>query len=57
MSSQITHRRDPETRCYVQIVSPEELRRILRDSGETLDPPSGFGPGDEWDVGVDEVTP
>lgn len=51
MSSQITHRIDPETRRYVQIVSPEELRRILTEDGETLDPPSGFGPGDEWDVG------
>lgn len=50
MGREITHRLDPETRVYVQIVSPRRLREILDQDGETYDPPSGFGPLDEWDV-------
>ena len=51
MTREITHRKDPETGNYTQIVSPERLREILDADGETHDPPSGFGPSDEWDVG------
>ena len=51
MSREVTHRRDPDTGLYRQIVSPERLREILRRDGDTLDPPAGFGAGDEWDVG------
>ena len=46
-----THRRDPDTGHYRQIVTPERLREILDEQGETYDPPSGFGPNDEWEVG------
>jgi hypothetical protein len=56
VSTQITHRIDPETRAMVQLVTPTELRRILRRSGDTLDRPRGFGPADEWDVGDERDT-
>lgn len=55
MPREITHRRDPDTGNYVQVVSPERLREILRADGDTLDPPSGFGPNDEWDVASDDA--
>jgi hypothetical protein len=50
MSREVTHRRDPDDGHMVQLVSPERLREILDADGETYDPPSGFGPDDEWDV-------
>lgn len=53
MSRETTHRQDPDTGHYVQIVSPARLREILDDDGEDYDPPSGFGPHDEWIVGED----
>jgi hypothetical protein len=34
----------------IQLVSPERLREILDEDGETYEPPSGFGDGDEWEV-------
>lgn len=49
-----THQRDPDTGHMRQIVSPERLREILDADGEDYSPPSGFGPGDEWDVGDTE---
>lgn len=55
MTRETTHRRNKDTGHYVQLVSPERLREILLADGETLDPPSGFGPEDEWDVGEDEL--
>ena len=45
---QVTHR--VVDGRYVQIVPPAELTRILREQGEDLSPPPGFGPEDEWDV-------
>ena len=54
MSAQITHRRDPDTGHMIQIVSPAELRRVLRADGDSLAPPRDFGPDDEWDVDSDE---
>jgi len=53
MSAEITHRLDPETRQYRQIVSPAHLRRILRRYGDDLARPQGFTDDDEWDVGED----
>jgi hypothetical protein len=47
---QITHITDQETGKIVQIVSPEQLRKVLKKSGETLDRPKDFGPEDEWYV-------
>ena len=35
---------------FRQVVSPERLREVLDQDGETTEPPPGFGPGDEWDV-------
>lgn len=49
--SQVTHVYDHETGRMRQIVPPETLRQILRDDGDTLDRPAGWGPDDEWDVG------
>jgi hypothetical protein len=51
--AQVTHRIDPETNHMIQIVSPEELRRILRADGDTLEKPSDFGADDEWDTAED----
>lgn len=48
--SETTHRRDPDTGYYIQVVSPARLREILDDAGEDYTPPSGFGDEDEWDV-------
>lgn len=50
MSGEVTHRQDPETGRYVQIVTPSRLREILDADGETYDRPSGFGDDDEWSV-------
>jgi hypothetical protein len=50
MAREITHRVDRETRHAVQLVSPERLREILDEDGETYDRPKHFGPDDEWDV-------
>lgn len=47
---EITHRRDPDTGHYVQVVTPARLREILHADGETHDRPKHFGPDDEWDV-------
>jgi hypothetical protein len=52
VSAQVTHVRDDDGR-YRQIVSPAELRRILRRDGESLARPSDFGDTDEWDVDSD----
>lgn len=52
---EITHRRDPVTGHMIQIVSPERLREILLSDGDSLEPPSGFGPDDEWDAGEEET--
>lgn len=35
----------------MQVVSPDRLREILDADGDDYEPPSGFGPDDEWDVG------
>jgi len=48
----ITHEFDPEIGHFVQVVSPEELRRVLDADGEDYSRPSNFGPEDEWDVGL-----
>lgn len=45
---EITHQTCPYTGNLVQIVSPEDLLRILRRQGESLDRPKDFRPGDEW---------
>lgn len=50
MRGETTHRRDPDTGYYVQVVSSERLREILDADGEDYSPPSGFGPEDQWDV-------
>jgi hypothetical protein len=50
MGQQITHRRDPDTGRMVQIVSPRDLRRILRRNGESTERPKDFRPDDEWNV-------
>lgn len=50
MSREITHRKDPDTGYLVQIVSPERLREILDEDGDSYDRPSWFGPEDQWDV-------
>lgn len=50
MPREITHRYNPETRNYVQVVTPERLREILDADGEDYSRPSGFGPKDQWDV-------
>lgn len=47
---EITHRLDPDTNRYVQVVTPARLREILDDAGEDYTPPSGFCDADEWDV-------
>lgn len=47
--SQITHTPD-ENGILRQVVSPEELRRILDEDGETYDKPDHFGNEDEWDI-------
>jgi len=49
-ASEITHRYDKDLGRMVQIVSPERLRRILDEEGSDYDPPSDFGPEDEWEV-------
>lgn len=49
--AQITHRIDPETSRMVQIVSADELRKVLDESGDDYSRPRDFGPDDEWDVG------
>lgn len=50
MSREVTHRVDRETGHVVQLVSPERLREILDEDGDTYDRPSDFGPDDEWEV-------
>lgn len=57
MSAQVTHRRDPDTGAMVQIVSPAELRRVLRRDGDSLERPKDFRADDEWDVDSDRVQP
>jgi len=54
--SQITHRSDSTGRM-VQIVTPEELRRVLDQDGDTYDRPTSFGDRDEWNVALhpDEI--
>ena len=49
--TEITHQQDPETGHMRQVVTPERLREVLVEQGETLDPPSDFGSNDEWNVG------
>jgi hypothetical protein len=51
--SQITHQVNPETREYVQIVTPETLREILDAAGDDYLRPDYFEPDDEWNVGTD----
>lgn len=48
--SQITHVRDPETGALRQVVTAEELRRILRRAGDSLSRPTDFTEDDEWCV-------
>lgn len=50
MAREITHRTDPETGRAIQIVSPERLREILDEDGDTYDRPKDFGQDDEWEV-------
>lgn len=50
MPREITHRRDPDTGSYIQVVTPARLREILDEDGEDYSRPSGFGPKDQWDV-------
>jgi hypothetical protein len=53
MASQVTHVNDhtPDGRPYLrQVVSPDELRRILRRDRESLERPKDFGPDDEWNL-------
>jgi hypothetical protein len=57
MSTQVTHRYDTEWSRYVQIVSPEELRRVLDEAGETYDRPSHLDDEDEWNVAEDADEP
>jgi hypothetical protein len=54
--NEITHSLDTETRLYRQLVTPTRLREILDLDGDDYSRPSGFGDGDEWDVG-EELTP
>ena len=56
MTSEVTHRRDPWTGNMRQLVSPERLREILDQDGETYDPPDDFGPEDEWFVSGEEAS-
>jgi hypothetical protein len=53
VSAQVTHRRDPDTGAMLQIVSPAELRRVLRRNGDSLERPEDFRANDEWDVDSD----
>lgn len=48
--TETTHRKDPDTGNMRQVVSPERLREILDADGDSYDPPSDFGPDDEWNV-------
>lgn len=47
-----THRMDPDTRHYIQIVSPSRLREILDADGDDYAKPNHFSEEDEWDVGA-----
>lgn len=51
---QITHEEDRDGRI-VQIVTPERLREILDQDGESYEAPDHFGPGDEWQVAAVEL--
>jgi len=55
MSSEITHRHDPDDGHIVQIVSPARLREILDKDGEDYSRPRDFGPDDEWNVEEDRA--
>jgi hypothetical protein len=48
--AEITHKLDRETGHYVQIVSPERLRAILKSDGDTLEKPTDFGESDQWET-------
>ena len=50
MAQQITHRREPETGRMIQIVTPAELRKILRRNGDSFERPRDFRADDEWRV-------
>lgn len=47
---QVTHVVDPESGRLQQIVTPAQLRKILRAQGESLARPADFRPYDEWFV-------
>lgn len=49
--SEITHRTDPATGRFVQVVSPGRLRELLRAKGESFERPDFFfSADDEWKV-------
>lgn len=54
MSREITHRKDPDDGHMIQLVSPQRLREILDEDGETYERPDGFGSNDEWIVSDEE---
>ena len=47
--AQITHKQD-DNGIMRQLVTPAELRRMLRANGDTLSRPKDFAPDDEWFV-------
>ena len=50
-----THRLDPDTGHWHQLVSPALLRRILTAAGLPLTRPPEFGAADQWDAGLDRA--
>jgi hypothetical protein len=53
MAAQITHEHatDEFGNAYMrQVVSPAELRRVLRRNGDSLTRPRDFGAMDEWET-------
>ncbi len=48
--SQITHRTNPETGNLHQIVTPQELSKMLLAAGESLDKPADWDDDDEWET-------
>ena len=49
--AQVTHRWSEDEGRVVQVVTPDELRRVLDAEGCDYGRPDDFGDDDEWDVG------
>ena len=50
MGREITHVVDQDTGHMIQVVTPERLREILDEDGDTHDRPEHFAPLDQWYV-------